>query len=74
MKENIVTTRSLPLGRKPTHRLFRVVGDGENAIWTPIGAAWPNKDGHGFSINCEALPLSGRIVMRTITMRPTAAS
>lgn len=74
MKENIVTTRSLPLGRKPTHRLFRVVGDGENAIWTPIGAAWPNKDGHGFSINCEALPLSGRIVMRTITARPAAAS
>lgn len=69
-----MTTLSLPLGRKPTHRLFRVVGDGESAIWTPIGAAWPNKDGQGFSINCEALPLSGRIVMRSITVRPAAAS
>lgn len=68
-----MTTQSLPFGRKPTHRLFRVVGDGENAIWTPIGAAWPNKDGQGFSINCEAMPLSGRIVMRTITAKPGAA-
>ena len=67
-----MTTQSLPFGRKPTHRLFRVVGDGENAIWTPIGAAWPNKDGQGFSINCEAMPLSGRIVMRAITERPVA--
>ena len=67
-----MTTQSLPLGRKPTHRLFRVVGDGESSIWTPIGAAWPNKDGQGFSINCEAMPLSGRIVMRAITERPVA--
>lgn len=73
-KETAMTTQSLPLGRKPTHRLFRVVGDGEHSIWTPIGAAWPNKDGQGFSINCEAMPLSGRIVMRAITDRPAAAS
>ena len=59
-------------GIQKTHRLFRVVGDGENSIWTPIGAAWPNKDGQGFSINCEAMPLSGRIVMRAITERPVA--
>lgn len=68
-----MTTPSLPLGRKPTHRLFRVVGGGENSIWTPIGAAWPNKDGQGFSINCEAMPLSGRIVMRAISERPAVA-
>lgn len=52
------------LSRKPTHRLFRVSGDGENAIWTPIGAAWDHKDGKGFSINCDAMPLTGRLVMR----------
>lgn len=67
-----MAAQTLPLGRKPSHRLFRVVGDGENSIWTPIGASWPNKDGLGFSINCEALPLSGRIVMRTITERSKA--
>jgi len=54
------------LGRKPSHRLYRVLGDGEGAIWTPIGAAWPNKDGQGFSVSIDAMPLSGRIVMRAV--------
>lgn len=58
---------SQPAGNKPTHRLYRVVGDGESASWTPIGAAWPNKDGQGFSISCDAVPLQGRIIMRAIT-------
>lgn len=61
--------QSLSLGRKPTHRLYRVLGDARTAIWTPIGAAWPNKDGQGFSISCDAVPLTGRIVMRAITER-----
>lgn len=60
------------LGRKPTHRLYRVLGDGEGAIWTPIGAAWPNKDGQGFSISCDAVPLQGRLVMRAISERDEA--
>ncbi|ATQ43120.1 hypothetical protein [Caulobacter mirabilis] len=54
-------------GQKPTHRPYRVVGENESAIWTPIGAAWPNKDGQGFSISCDAVPLHGRFVMRAIT-------
>jgi len=58
-----------PSGAKPTHRLFRVVGKGEAAIWTPIGAAWANKDGQGFSIALEAIPLQGRVLMRLITER-----
>ena len=68
-----MTTQSNLFGKKPTHRLFRVVGEGGHSIWTPIGAAWPNKDGQGYSIACEALPLSGRIVMRAITEKPVAA-
>jgi hypothetical protein len=58
---------------KPTHRLYQVTGDGKAAFWHEIGAAWPNKDGHGFSINYSSIPLSGRIVMREITERPQAA-
>ena len=64
--------QSLPLARRPTHRLYRVVGEGRAAIWTPIGAAWPNKDGMGFSVNCDLVPLNGRIVMRLITPREDA--
>lgn len=59
-------------GRKPTHRLYRVLGDGRKATWTPIGAAWPNKDGLGFSLQCDAVPLQGRLVLRAITEREAA--
>ncbi len=62
------------IGRKPTHRLYRVLGDGKVAIWTPIGAAWPNKDGLGFSLQCDAVPLHGRLVLRAITGRPDSES
>jgi hypothetical protein len=62
--------RTLPLRRRPTHRLYRVLGDGADAIWTPIGAAWPNKDGFGFNLACDAVPLTGRIVMRVIQAKP----
>lgn len=64
-----MTQRTLPLRRRPTHRLYRVLGDGPDAIWTPIGAAWPNKDGLGFNVSCDAVPLTGRIVMRVIQER-----
>ena len=61
---------SLSIGRKPTHRLYRVLGDGRDANWTPIGAAWPNKDGLGFNVVCDAIPLTGRLVLRFIAERP----
>lgn len=60
-------SQQLPLlPRRPSHRLYRVLGDGPNSIWTPIGAAWPNKDGQGFSIICDAVPLHGRMVLRAV--------
>lgn len=64
-----MSQQTLSIYRRPTHRLYRVAGDGSEAIWTPIGAAWPNKDGQGFSLSCDAVPLTGRIVMRRITER-----
>ena len=57
-------------GRKPTHRMFRVIGEGDAANWTPIGAAWSHKGGKGFNISCDAVPLTGRIVLRFIEDRP----
>lgn len=52
--------------RQPSHRLYVVKGEGENAHWLPIGAACANKDGNGFSLSLDALPLDGRIVMRAV--------
>ena len=70
----MASQQSLRIGRKPSHRLYRVVGEGRNSIWTPIGAAWPNKDGLGYSVACDLVPLQGRIVMRVITERDDGAS
>lgn len=50
--------------RKPSHRLYTVIGEGDDAVWRPIGAAWPNRDGKGFNIELDAVPLSGRLAMR----------
>jgi hypothetical protein len=63
----IMSAQTAPASKKPTHRLYRVSGEGKDAIWTPIGAAWANQDGKGFSVNVDALPITGRIVMRLIT-------
>ncbi|MFN4092162.1 MAG: hypothetical protein ACK4FG_04630 [Brevundimonas sp.] len=59
-------------GAKPTHRIYRVLGDADAANWTELGAAWAHKDGKGFSLACDAIPLTGRIVMRMITERQPA--
>ena len=53
-------------GRKPTHRLYCVRGNGDTANWTPVGAAWPHKDGFGLSLACDAVPLGGRLVLREV--------
>ncbi len=60
-----MTTQPNLIGRKPDFRLYSVHGDGDNAKWTPIGAAWEHRDGKGFTLQCDAMPLGGRIVMRT---------
>lgn len=56
----------------PAFMLYRVDGNGPDARWTKIGAAWPNRDGKGFNILCDAVPLQGRIVMRAYTPKPKA--
>ena len=60
---------------RPTHAVFVVEGEGDSAFWTKIGAAWAHEDGEGFNITLTALPLNGRLVVRTAktTDKPEAA-
>jgi hypothetical protein len=67
-----MTAQSNTPGRKPTHRLYTVEGDGESANWLQIGAAWPNKDRKGFNLVCRAMPFTGLIVMREIVEKEGA--
>ena len=50
---------------KPTLLAYAVKnrGKGQKAIWTRIGAAWPHQSGTGFSIELEAFPVDGRLVL-----------
>jgi len=58
-----------PATKRPTHRIYAVTrtNDGESGYWAPIGAAWTNRDGKGFNLKLEYLPLLGAdIVIREI--------
>ena len=52
---------------KPTHEIFNVLGDGENAQWTKIGVAWTHKDGEGLNLAINCIPVEqGNTVIRKI--------
>ncbi len=53
---------------QPTHVAYSVRDyqkDGKtDASWTRIGAAFAHKDGKGFDVTLDALPVTGRVVLR----------
>jgi hypothetical protein len=50
---------------QPTHRIFAVTKRGAKSRWQEIGACWPHKDGDGFNLKLDFLPLNGaEIVIR----------
>ena len=53
------------MSNKPTLIAYTVKNRGKNKkpIWTRIGAAWPHDEGKGLSIELEALPVDGRLVL-----------
>lgn len=59
-------TTSQDTSHKPTHIAYttRQAKDGEKTFWTPCGAAWAHKDGKGFRIKLDAVPVNGIIELR----------
>jgi len=60
-------------GNKPnatayTVREFTTTGDEGKAekgsMWTKVGSAWLHKDGKGFNVQLDAVPVNGRLVVR----------
>jgi hypothetical protein len=52
----------------PTHRAYSVIKrEGQDDYWLNLGLAFPHKDGGGFNIILQALPLDGKIVCREIS-------
>ena len=53
---------------EPTHRVYTVINrEGQDDYWLNIGLAFPHKDGKGFNVVLQALPLDGKIVCRENT-------
>lgn len=59
---------------RPTHAIWQVQGEGDKARWTRVGAAWMHKDLKGANLKFDAIPLSGRVVVREITADENAAT
>lgn len=49
---------------RPSHAVYVVEGEGQDAYWTRIGSAWAHSDGDGFNIQLSALPMNGRLTVR----------
>jgi hypothetical protein len=51
--------------KHPTHICYSVRDgkEGHKARWSEIGAAWATKDGKGFVLHLNAMPIDGRVVM-----------
>ena len=57
----------------PTHRAYSVIKrDGQDDYWLNLGLVFPHKDGSGFNIILQALPLDGKIVCREIAEEDAA--
>lgn len=61
------TTNNETTSKKPPYIAYSVRdrGEGKKSKFTEIGVAFPHKDGKGFDILYDAVPLSGRITLRT---------
>lgn len=49
---------------KPSHIAYATRQSGEKTFWNACGVAWAHKDGKGFRIKLDAVPVSGVIELR----------
>lgn len=63
---NVTDTQT---AKTPTHIAYQVREGSKQHYWTRIGAAWPHKDGKGFTVQLECMPLDsdGRVCLRDIS-------
>jgi hypothetical protein len=53
------------VGKAPEYIAYQVRNrPGKAGIFTRIGAVWKHKDGKGFNVELNAMPLDGMIVIR----------
>ena len=51
---------------KPSHRAYTVIKrEGKEDYWLNLGVVFPHEDNQGFNLLLQALPIDGKIVLRT---------
>ena len=64
MARNKSTSSNARETKGPAFIAYHVAEKGENSFWTRIGAAFDHKDGKGFTLDLDLVPVSGgRIVL-----------
>lgn len=53
--------------KSPTHIAYQVRDGDKKGFWTRIGAGWQHKDGKGFNIQLEVVPLDGKVSLRVVS-------
>ena len=48
----------------PEFLAWHVTDKGEKSFWNKVGAAWRHRDGKGYTLQLEVVPINGRIVLR----------
>ncbi len=53
-------------GKRPSHIAYQVRdGEQDKSYFNKIGAAWEHKDGQGYNIQLDSVPVDGRVTLRT---------
>lgn len=56
--------------RGPSHIAYQVrEGEENKSYFNRIGSVWPHKDGQGFNIQLDSLPVDGRVTVRSVQDR-----
>ncbi|MCB9992252.1 MAG: hypothetical protein H6873_01195 [Hyphomicrobiaceae bacterium] len=58
---------------RPTHTIYKVLGDGQDARWVKVGIAFPHKDRKGLALIFDGIPVEGRIALR-VNRKPDEAA
>lgn len=68
MSDEHTTIQDQPALNKPFLLGYSVrpAGDGDKSYWSKIAVAWAHKDGQGFNVQMDAMPVNGKLVLRTV--------
>ncbi len=44
----------------------REAKNSDQAYWSKVAIAWVHKDGNGYNIQMDAVPVDGKLVLRTV--------